>query len=229
MNVIFAMSASAISTVTSGRIVVAFLDLKISSCAEEISSRHVPLTTMEDSEHVWPPCHGHLGMKKNARELAQKVVQFDTEIADATLDLDKLQQDPFGMYNPTNINTLKAELSQINFPDYFSTFTPRTCVVITYKPYPNSLSEILKKTPADVIEAYLVVRASLEYAPNLGWTTEAWKAVRTLQETLYGLKPGVFGEHSQFCMTRVDVALGFGTGRYFVNQTFPGESREKAT
>ncbi|KAG1898659.1 peptidase M13, N-terminal domain-containing protein, partial [Suillus fuscotomentosus] len=166
---------------------------------------------------------------QNARELAQKVVQFDTEIVDATLDLDKLQQDPFSMYNPTNINTLKAELSQINFPDYFSTFTPRTRVVITYKPYPNSLSEILKKTPADVIEAYLVVRASLEYAPNLGRTTEAWKAVRTLQETLYGLKPGVFGERSQFCMTRVDVALGFGTGRYFVNQTFPGESREKAT
>ncbi|KAG1748986.1 Metalloprotease [Suillus paluster] len=129
---------------------------------------------------------------QNARELAQKVVKFETEIADATLDLDKLQQDPFGTYNPTNINTLKAELSQINFPDYFATFTPRAFpsrVIITYKPYPNSLSEILKRTPADVIEAYLVVRASLEYAPNLGQTTEAWKAVRTLQETLYGVKP----------------------------------------
>ncbi|KAG1835663.1 Metalloprotease [Suillus variegatus] len=205
---------------------------------------------LEDSEHVWPPWpwppwdeegddDDDDGRERspgdpfqNARELAQKVVQFETEIADATLDLDKLQQDPFGTYNPTNINTLKAELSQINFPDYFATFTPRaypTRVIITYKPYPNSLSEILKKTPADVIEAYLVVRASLEYAPNLGRTTEAWKAVRTLQETLYGLKPGVFGERSQFCMTKVDVALGFGTGRYFVNQTFPGESREKAT
>ena len=145
---------------------------------------------------------------------------------------DKLQQDPFGTYNPTSINTLKAELSQINFPDYFATFTPRVYpsrVIVTYKPYPNSLSEILKKTPADVIEAYLVVRASLEYAPNLGQTTEAWKAVRTLQETLYGLKPGVLGERAQFCMTKVDTALGFATGRYFVNQTFPGESREKAT
>jgi endothelin-converting enzyme len=145
---------------------------------------------------------------------------------------DKLQQDPFGTYNPTSINTLKSELSQINFPDYFATFTPRAFpsrVIITYKPYPNSLSEILKKTDADVIEAYLVVRASLEYGPNLGHTTEAWKAVRTLEETLYGLKPGVVGERSQFCMTNVDTALGFATGRYFVNQTFPGESREKAT
>ncbi|KAG1829931.1 hypothetical protein EV424DRAFT_366296 [Suillus variegatus] len=46
MNVIFAMPASAISTVASGRIVVAFLDLKSSSCAEDISSRDVPLTTV---------------------------------------------------------------------------------------------------------------------------------------------------------------------------------------
>jgi len=42
------------------------------------------------------------------------------------------------------------------------------------------------------------------------------------------LKPGVIGERSQFCMTKVDTALGFATGRYFVNQTFPGESRDKA-
>ena len=149
-----------------------------------------------------------------------------------TIVSDKLQQDPFGTYNPTSINTLKSQLSQINFPDYFATFTPRifpSRVIITYKPYPNSLSEILKRTEADVIEAYLVVRASLEYAPNLGQTTEAWKAVRTLEETLYGYKPGVVGERSQFCMTKVDAALGFATGRYFVNQTFPGESWEKAT
>ncbi|KAG2099610.1 uncharacterized protein F5147DRAFT_336666 [Suillus discolor] len=47
MNVIFAMPASAISTVASGRIVVAFLDLKSSSCGgEDISSRDVPLTTV---------------------------------------------------------------------------------------------------------------------------------------------------------------------------------------
>ncbi|OAX38899.1 zincin [Rhizopogon vinicolor AM-OR11-026] len=205
---------------------------------------------LEDSEHVWPPWpwppwdgdgddDNEDGRERspgdpfqNSRELAQKVVKFETEIAEATLDLDKLQQDPFGTYNPTSINTLKSQLSQINFPDYFATFTPRAFpnrVIITYKPYPSSLSEILKRTPADVIEAYLVVRASLEYAPNLGQTTEAWKAVRTLQETLYGFKPGVVGERSQFCMTKVDAALGFATGRYFVNQTFPGESRKKAT
>ncbi|KAG2131598.1 uncharacterized protein EDB93DRAFT_934867 [Suillus bovinus] len=46
MNVVFAMPASAISTIASSRIIVAFLDLQLSSCVEEINSRDVPLTTV---------------------------------------------------------------------------------------------------------------------------------------------------------------------------------------
>ncbi|KAG6334876.1 hypothetical protein ID866_4217 [Astraeus odoratus] len=204
---------------------------------------------LEDSERVWPPWpwppwdgdeddSDDDGDPKlpydpflKAHALAQQVVRFESEIAEVTLDLDKLQQDPFGTYNPMNINTLKSALPQINFPDYFATFTPRffpSRVIVTYKPYPSSLSEILKRTHPDVIEAYLVVRAALEYAPNLGMTTEAWKAVRQLRENLDGLRPGAVGERSEFCMRRVESAMGFATGRYFVNATFPGHSREKS-
>ena len=149
-----------------------------------------------------------------------------------SISRDKLEQDPFGTYNPTSINTLKSALPQINFPDYFATFTPRffpSRIIITYKPYPSSLSEILKRTHPDVIEAYLVTRAALQYAPNLGATTEAWKAVRQLRETLDGLRPGAIGERSEFCTRQVESAMGFATGRYFVNATFPGNSRAKSS
>lgn len=204
---------------------------------------------LEDSERVWPPWPWPPWDKErdegdnsddrrpyepffNARALAQQVVRFESEIAEATLDLDKLEQDPFGTYNPTSINTLKSALPQINFPDYFATFTPRffpSRIIITYKPYPSSLSEILKRTHPDVIEAYLVTRAALQYAPNLGATTEAWKAVRQLRETLDGLRPGAIGERSEFCTRQVESAMGFATGRYFVNATFPGNSRAKSS
>ncbi|KAL4074557.1 hypothetical protein V8B97DRAFT_2022777 [Scleroderma yunnanense] len=204
----------------------------------------------EDGERVWPPWPWPPWDEEEddsdndedrrprydpffkARALAQQVVRFEAEIAEATLDLDKLEQDPFGTYNPTGINTLKSALPQINFPDYFATFTPRffpSRVIITYKPYPSSLSEILKRTHPDVIEAYLVVRAALEYAPNLGTTTEAWKAVRQLREHLDGLRPGAIGERSEFCIRKVESAMGFATGRYFVNETFPGNSRAKSS
>ena len=203
---------------------------------------------LEEEGHVWPPWPwppwDEDGDEDDdsrkpaddpflrARELAREVVRFESEIAAATLDQDKLEQDPFGTYNPTGINTLKSALPQINFPDYFATFTPRffpSRVIITYKPYPSSLSRILERTSSDVIEAYLVVRAALEYAPNLGTTTEAWKAVRQLQEVLNGLRSGATGERSEFCMLRVDNAMGFATGRYFVNATFPSDSKERAT
>ncbi|KAH7929791.1 zincin [Leucogyrophana mollusca] len=214
--------------------------------------KHAPMVIQaeqtEDSDHVWPPWpwppwdgddDQHRDSPKpprdplqRAHELAKQVVDFETEIAEATLDLDLLQQDPFGTYNPLQFNTLKAALPNINFPDYFATFTPRAFpsrVIVTYKPYPYSLSDILSKYSADVVEAYLVVRAALAYAPNLGTTTESWKAVRTLQETLGGLKKGAVGDRSEFCMKQVESALGFATGRFFVNQTFPGESKDKAT
>lgn len=204
---------------------------------------------LEDEERVWPPWpwppwdgeedDDDDDTRKptddpflRARELARQIVRFESEIAEATLDQDKLEQDPFGTYNPTSINTLKAALPQINFPDYFATFTPRffpSRVIVTYKPYPSSLSRILDRTSSDVIEAYLVVRAALEYAPNLGMSTEAWKAVRQLQEVLNGLRPGAIGDRSEFCMRTVEGVMGFATGRYFVNATFPSDSRDKAT
>ena len=212
---------------------------------------HITLQTeqLEDEERVWPPWPWPPWDGKDdddnpdsrkpaedpflrAHELAREVVRFESDIAAATLDLDKLQQDPFGTYNPTSINTLKSALPQINFPDYFATFTPRffpSRVIITYKPYPSSLSRVLERTSSDVIEAYLVVRAALEYAPNLGTTTEAWKAVRQLREVLDGLRPGALGQRSEFCMRKVEGAMGFATGRYFVNATFPSESKERAT
>lgn len=230
------------------RLLVTLRDDEVMGMTNLPSDRlHVQTEQLEEEERVWPPWpwppwdgeddEGDGDTRRpaddpflRAHELAREVVKFESEIADATLDQDKLEQDPFGTYNPTSIATLKAALPQINFPDYFATFTPRffpSRVIITYKPYPSSLSRILERTPSDVIEAYLVVRAALEYAPNLGTTTEAWKAVRQLQEVLNGLRPGAIGERSEFCMRKVEDAMGFATGRYFVNATFPGDSKEK--
>jgi endothelin-converting enzyme len=58
---------------------------------------------------------------------------------------------------------------------------------------------------------------------------ESWKAVRNLQETLQGIKPGAIGDRAEYCVNSVDEALGFASGRYFVNETFAGDSKEKGT
>ncbi|KAE9406756.1 zincin [Gymnopus androsaceus JB14] len=203
------------------------------------------LLLVEQSNNPWPPWGGDddddgddegdkkpINRTKRAHELAEAVVKFESEIARASLDLDILYQDPIATYNPAPISNLTAALPRIQFKEYFSTFAPRNFpdrVILTYPPYAESLSEILEKTSGDVIEAYLVTRAALSLSSYLGMDTEAWQAQRTLVEMLSGIKKGAVGERSEYCVGQVEQALGFAAGRYFVNETFGGESKEKGT
>ncbi|KAJ7724074.1 hypothetical protein DFH07DRAFT_871903 [Mycena maculata] len=166
-----------------------------------------------------------------AHKLAKEVIKFETRLANASLDAD-VYQDPFATYNRLPLSNLTASLPEISFPEYFSSFAPRRFpenVIITYPAYTVSLSEILHSTSSDVVEAYLVVRAALALSPNLGMTTEAWQAQRTLLETLTGIKKGAVGDRAEYCVGKVEESLGFAAGRYFVNETFGGDSREKGT
>lgn len=145
---------------------------------------------------------------------------------------DILYQDPIATYNPAPLEDLTTALPEIKFPEYFAAFTPRNFpsnVILTSTTYPSSLSAILNATTSETLEAYLVTRAGLALAPLLSLETEAWKAVRNLQEVLQGLKKGAVGDRAEFCTTQVEQAMGFATGRYFVNETFAGDSKEKGT
>ncbi|KAK7023939.1 hypothetical protein R3P38DRAFT_3535052 [Favolaschia claudopus] len=116
--------------------------------------------------------------------------------------------------NPTN------SLPHINFPEYFAAFTPRY--------FADNKSSI--DTSAEVVEA-LVLRATLALSPHLGMATEAWQAQRTLLETLTGIKKGEVGDRAEYCVSQAENILVSpdAVGRYFVNETFSGDSREKGT
>ncbi|KAG6820570.1 hypothetical protein H0H93_015090 [Arthromyces matolae] len=190
----------------------------------------------------WPPWDGGEGdndgdknptnRSEHARKLARKVVKFERSLAHASLDLDVLLQDPIATYNPLLLSNLTEALPQIDFPAYFAAHTPRnfpSIVVQTYPSYASSLAQILDKTPKEVIEAYLITRAALALAPHLGATTEAWQAQRVIYEVLNGIKKGIVGDRSEYCVEKVEESLGFAVGRYFVNETFGGDSKEKGT
>lgn len=124
--------------------------------------------------------------------LAASVVAFEKKIANASLDLDKLYQDPLGTYNPAPITNLTTALPQIAFGEYFATMTPRAFperVIITYPAYAGALSEILAETNSSIVEAYLVAQAALQLSPSLGYGTEPWKITRELTEELQVCTP----------------------------------------
>ena len=141
-------------------------------------------------------------------------------------------QDPFATYNPVQISNLTHTITQIDFPSYFATFAPRHYpekVILTYPAYSVSLSKLLDKTPPEVVETYLIVSAALNLSPYLGPDTEAWKAQRSLREALLGIKRGSVGGRDEYCVEQVEEQLGFAVGRYFVNETFGGGSRDEGT
>ncbi|KAG8715265.1 hypothetical protein FRC11_004997 [Ceratobasidium sp. 423] len=212
---------------------------------EGVLSKAWDLATGDESEpvpkdSVWPPWswppwndpkHGDEKPKERAERLSKGVIKFETQLAQAGLDLDVLWGQPFETYNPTNLTDLAAALPAIDFPSYFSTFTPRAFpsrVIVSYPEYPSKLNGIIESTDYDIIEAYLVVHASLELGPHLGTSTAVWKAVRALKETLQGLKKGVVGDRGEWCLGKVEEALGFAAGRFYVQKAFGGDSRKKA-
>ncbi|RDB20946.1 Endothelin-converting enzyme 1 [Hypsizygus marmoreus] len=229
------------------RSVVERLILALVEEEESLSQTQAPILATNQDSNVWPPWpwppwgDGEddkdkpgkpVNQTRRAHELSKKVVDLERRLAKASLDLDILYQDPIRTYNPWPLSNLTEAVPHIDFPTYFSTFTPRNFpqqVIVTYPAYPASLASILDATPAEVIEAYLVVRAALTLSPHLGMGTEAWRAQRFLQETLTGIKKGAVGDRSEYCIGKVEETLGFAVGRYFVNQTFGGDSREKGT
>lgn len=181
----------------------------------------------------WPPGGPDDGPKtpyERATEHAKKVVQFEHSLAKATLDLDILYGNPYATYNPVSVRNLSQTISQVHFETYFTAFTPRNYpqkIIVTSYDYAKKLGKILDDTSSQVIEAYLVARAALELSPHLGLKTEAWKAQRTLVEALQGIKKGAVGDRSEYCVEKVEEAMGFAAGRYFVNETFGGDSKKK--
>lgn len=213
---------------------------------EETFRKKATGQVVNQDESVWPPWpwppwgddddgdddDKPTNKTEDAHKLAKKVVKFEKRLADASLSPELLDLDPIGTYNPAPLANLTDVLPQIHFPEYFSTFTPRAFperVILTHPPFANSLADILNSTSSDVIEAYLVIRASLSLSPYLGASTKAWQAQRTLVETLSGIKKGAVGDRGEYCLGQVEQTLGFASGRFFVNETFGGESREKAT
>ncbi|KAF8580903.1 zincin [Ramaria rubella] len=170
--------------------------------------------------------------RKTPRELAVAVVTFEREIARASLDLDLLQQDPLGTYNPMSFSNFSASIPEFDFPAYWSTFAPRSFpnhIIVTYPTYLQSLSTLLARTAGDVLEGYLVARVSLSLAEYLGTGTQIWKAHRELIEELTGIKKGTVGDREEYCSSKVESAFGFATGRFFVKESFSEESKSQAT
>lgn len=115
----------------------------------------------------------------------------------------------------------------MDVPTYVSSFAPRNFpnrVIVTYPPYPRKLEHLLETTSSEVVQAYLITRVGLDLAGNLGPGTQPWQIVRELVEVLNGLKKGTVPDRAEWCLSKVEEALGFASGRFYVKELFNGRS-----
>ncbi|CAL1704979.1 unnamed protein product [Somion occarium] len=231
------------------RLLINLYDEEEALLVQEQSLEAPELTVHEERLRVWPPWpwppwggdddgdddggdHKPVNRTEEAHKLAKKIIEFEKKVANVSLDLDILYQNPVATYNPVSISNLTDAFPQFNFPAYFATFAPRTFpsrIILDSPTFPGNLSAILADTKPSTLQAYLETRAALSLAQNLGTETEAWKAVRSLEERLRGIKPGAVGDRAEFCVAKVEDALGFAAGRFFVKEAFGGESKKKGT
>ena len=180
----------------------------------------------------------HVNKTLRTYELAKKIVKFERKLAQASLDStrwfssillisifrDVLYQDPIATYNPVPMSNLTKTIPHIHFRTYFSLSTPRAYpdrVTVTYPAYSVSLSWSDRGLPRQS-------RRSGSFSiPR--HDTETWQAQCSPVEPLTGVKKGAVGVRAEYCVGIVEDKLGFAVGRYFVNDTFRDQAREKGT
>ncbi|KXN82890.1 Membrane metallo-endopeptidase-like 1 [Leucoagaricus sp. SymC.cos] len=163
--------------------------------------------------------------------LAKRVVEFENKVAQATLNGAQLK-DPIATYNPFSAAEFFALLLQIDFPTCFSSFHPQAFpsrIIVISPSYNQNLYQVLAETFDDVIEPRLVFRAGLGLSTLLGMGMEAWQVQRSLYNALIGSQASTVGGCGEYCVSRIINTLRFAMGRYFVNEAFTGDSRERTT
>lgn len=159
-----------------------------------------------------------------AAEDAQKVMQLETELAKASLDVTS-RRDPANIYHMLSLDDLEKRSPAIDWKQFMSEMgvPPVTEVNVTYPPFFENLSALLQSTDLDTIKTYL-----------------KWQLINSMPST--ALPENLDQEHFSFfgttlqgqpqqeprwkrCSEATDGALGEALGQVYVAQEFPPSSK----
>ncbi|KAM3578759.1 hypothetical protein VKS41_008778 [Umbelopsis sp. WA50703] len=162
---------------------------------------------------------------------AKRIVDFEKELAKISDSSDQLQ-DPESIYNPFTISQLHERSSEIDWDllltDLLSSNNARPKQIIVTSPnfLGNISTPLLQNTNSRTLQSYLVWQTLLTYIDNLG--EEFTRPKRKLDALLSGVSARVSTPRWEYCVRRIDEALGFMVGRYYVLDQFKGNARERA-
>ncbi|KAK0564906.1 hypothetical protein OC844_001498 [Tilletia horrida] len=166
---------------------------------------------------------------KLAHQLAEQVVKFETELAEAQPDGIELS-DPMDTYNPTSLAQFSYLLTSIDVPLYFTGLAvrqPETIIVANTK-YLRRVDSLLSRTRDEVLEAYIVWALLRTYGRGLGPKASLRQPFNRLDKRAKGIEDDAKENRVGFCLDEINEALGYLAGRYFVQKTFSARAKARA-
>lgn len=141
--------------------------------------------------------------------MVESIVLFESKLAQATPD-EEDAEDVTKYYNPMNLDQIKDLLPQLSVQYLITTLAPADFkpekLIVGSPSYLKSLSEILRETSAEALQAYFVWKTVQAYAYRV--EDDALKPLKRFNNELLGKDPDASEERWRTCIKVADNGLG---------------------
>ena len=142
-------------------------------------------------------------------ELVERIVLFESKLAQATPD-EEDAEDVTKYYNPMNLDQIKGLLPQLSVQHLISTLAPADFkpekLIVGSPSYLKVLSEILRETSVEALQAYFVWKTVQAYSYKV--EDDALKPLKMFNNELLGKDPDAAEERWRTCIKVADNGLG---------------------
>ena len=159
-------------------------------------------------------------------ELVEKIIAFESKLAKLTPDTEDAEDVTF-YYNPMTPEEANALLPNLSIASIVSQYSPSGCeprkYIIESPSYLEGVTEILKSTSAETLQAYFVWKTVQTYAYKV--EDDALKPLKRFNNKLQGKDLDAEEERWRTCIKVVDGSLGWILSKFFVEKAFSKEAK----
>ncbi|CAG8752077.1 18774_t:CDS:10, partial [Dentiscutata erythropus] len=144
-------------------------------------------------------------------EIADKIIEFEKALAKISLSPEDFN-DPEATYNKHTIKSLEKLSPTFFWSHYISSLLPPTIpdlpskIILTSNQYFENLSNLVRKTPPPILQAYFAWQIIARHANSLDEKFQA--PLRRLKAKLRGVDENVKPKRWEVCLSSVDQTLG---------------------
>ncbi|WFD30055.1 endothelin-converting enzyme 1 [Malassezia sp. CBS 17886] len=161
--------------------------------------------------------------------LAHDIVQFEAALAAITPDAVALS-DPEATYNPCSREELAALLPAMDWDVYLHAMSDSVLphkAIVASTAYLHGLQTLVATTRAEALDAYFAWTLVRDTGLYLGPDVPVAQPVRALHRFARGVALDAPEDRAAVCLNAVTAALGYMSGRFFVQAAFSMDSRDQ--